>query len=55
MIRKSIIFTDVPLLKAFLYRERFQLVVFFYFKGAPLSKFARHFPAVLEYECEDRE
>ena len=37
MIRKSIIFTDVPLLKAFLYRERFQLVPFFYFKGAPLS------------------
>ena len=32
MIRKSIIFTDVPLLKAFLYRERFQLVPFFYFK-----------------------
>lgn len=55
MIRKSIIFTDVPLLKAFLYRERFQLVPFFYFKGAPLSKFARHFPAVLEYECEDKE
>jgi len=55
MIRKSIIFTDVPLLKAFLYRERFQLVPFFYFRGAPFSKFARHFPAVLEYECEDKE
>lgn len=55
MIRKSIIFTDVPLLKAFQYREFFQLVPFFYFKGAPFSKFARHFPAVLEYECEDKE
>lgn len=55
MIRKSIIFTDVPLLKAFLYRERFQLVPFFYFRGAPFSKFTRHFPAVLEYECEDKE
>ena len=31
MIRKSIIFTDVPLLKAFQYREFFQLVPFFLF------------------------
>ena len=55
MIRKSFIFTDVPLLKAFMYKKRFQLVPFSYFKGAPFSKFARHFPAVLEYECEDKE
>lgn len=55
MIRKSIIFTDVPLLKAFQYREFFQLVPFFYFEGMPFSKYSRHFPAVLEYECEDKE
>ena len=55
MIRKSIIFTDVPLLKAFQYRELFQLVPFFYFEGMPFSKYSRHFPAVLEYECEDKE
>ena len=48
MIRKSIIFTDVPLLKAFQYRELFQLVPFFYFEGMPFSKYSRHFPAVLE-------
>ena len=55
MLRKSIIFTNVPLLKAFLYRDRFQLVPFFYFEGAPFSKYAKHFPAVLEYKCEDKE
>lgn len=55
MIRKSIIFTDVPLLRAFRYKECFQLVPLFYFEGMPFSKYSRHFPAVLEYECEDKE
>lgn len=53
MLCRNIIFTKVPLLKAYRYRDVFQLVPFFYFKNMPFSKYAWHFPAVLEYEVRD--
>ena len=52
MLFKTIIFSDVPVLKGFKYRDRFQLVPFFYSKSAPISEYARHFPAFLEFEAD---
>ena len=55
MLFKTVIFSDVPVLKGFKYRDRFQLVPFFYSGAAPMSKYAKHFPAFLEYEAEKME
>lgn len=55
MLFKTIIFSDVPVLRGFKYRDKFQLVPFFYSKSVPMSKYAKHFPAFLEYEAEDAE
>lgn len=55
MICRSIIFTNSPLLKAYKYGELFQLVPFFYLSDAPFSKYASHFPAIIEYQVEDVE
>lgn len=55
MLFKTIIFSDAPVLKGFRYRDRFQLVPFFYSGAAPMSKYAKHFPAFLEYEAEKME
>ena len=53
MLCRNIIFTKVPLVKALRYKDVFQIVPFFYFKNMPFSKYAWHFPAVLEYEVEN--
>ena len=53
MYCKSIIFTKAPLLKAFRYRDSFQLVPISYSQYAPFSMYASHFPAFLEYEVYD--
>jgi len=53
MLCRSIIFTKVPLVKALRYKEIFQLVPFFYFAKMPFSKYAMHFPAVLEYDVDN--
>ena len=53
MLCRNIIFTKVPLVKALRYKDVFQIVPFFYFKNMPFSKYARHFPVVLEYEVEN--
>lgn len=50
MLFRIIIFTKVPLTKAYRYRDVFQLAPFFYFPNMPFSQYAWHFPAVLEYE-----
>lgn len=52
MLFKTIIFSDVPVLKGFRYRNRFQLVPFFYSESAPRPEHTRHFPVFLEYEVE---
>ena len=52
MLFKTIIFSDAPVMKGFRFRDRFQLVPFFYSGAAPMSKYAKHFPAFLEYEAE---
>lgn len=53
MLNRNIIFTNAPLLKAFRYRDVFQLVPIFYSSQAPISAYAGHFPAFLEYEVEN--
>jgi hypothetical protein len=55
MFCRSIVFTKTPLLKAFRYRDKFQLVPIIYAKNAPLSIYVRHFPAFLEFQVEDCE
>ena len=55
MICRSIIFTNSPLLKAYKFGELFQLVPIFYLSDAPFSKYAIHFPAILEYQVEEIE
>lgn len=52
MLFKTIIFSDVPVLKGFKYRNRFQLVPFFYSESAPRPEHTGHFPVFLEYEVE---
>lgn len=53
MLYRNIIFTNAPFIKAFRYRDVFQLVPFFYSSQAPISVYASHFPAFLEYEVEN--
>jgi len=55
MVTRNIIFTNSPLLKAYKYGELFQLVPFFYLSEAPFSKYATHFPAILEYRVGEVE
>ena len=55
MFCRSIIFTNSPLLKAYRYRDKFQLVPITQTINAPLSTYARHFPAFLEFQVEDCE
>lgn len=55
MIVRNVIFSDAPLLKAYKYGELFQLVPFFYLSDAPFSKYATHFPVILEYQVEEIE
>lgn len=55
MLFKTVIFSEVPVLKGFKYRNRFQLVPFFYSRAVPMSKYAKHFPVFLEYEAEEME
>ena len=55
MFCRSIVFTKTPLLKAYRYRDKFQLVPIVHAKNAPLSIYARHFPAFLEFQIEDCE
>jgi hypothetical protein len=52
---RNIIFTNAPLLKAFRYRDLFQLIPILDSKKAPISKYARHFPAFLEYRVDAKE
>lgn len=53
MYYKTILFTKAPLLKAYRYRNVFQLVPIFYSQTAPFSKYASHFPAFLEYVVDE--
>ena len=55
MYYRSILFTDTPLMKAYRYRDKFQLVPIFYLPTAPISIYAKHVPCVLEYQVEDVE
>ena len=55
MYCRNIIFTDAPLMKAFRYKDCFQLVPIFYSQKAPISVYASHFPCFLEYVIEDAE
>lgn len=55
MYCRSVIFTDVPLMKALRYRDVFQVVPLFYFPKAPFSVYAQHFPCFLEYEADVKE
>jgi len=55
MYCRKIIFTNTPLLKAYRYRDLFQIVPIFYSSKAPFSYYASHFPAFLEYQIEDNE
>ena len=55
MYCRSIIFTETPLMKAFRYRDVFQLVPIFYSLNAPISVYTRHFPAFLEYQTDNVE
>lgn len=55
MYCRNIIFTKAPLLKAYRYRDIFQLVPIFYSQNAPLSQYSCHFPAFLEYSYENIE
>lgn len=54
MYCRNIIYTNAPLLKAYKYRDVFQLVPIFYSSEAPISYYARHFPAFLEYKVDDK-
>lgn len=55
MYCRSIIFTKAPLLKAYRYKDIFQLVPIFYSRTAPFSKYASHFPAFLEYVVDEND
>lgn len=55
MFYRSIIFTEAPLMKAYRYRDKFQLVPIFYMPTAPISIYASHIPCILEYQVEDIE
>lgn len=55
MLKRSIIFTNAPLLKGFKYRDLFQLVPIYHFSGAPKSAYMTHFPAFLEYKTSGLE
>ena len=55
MYCKNIIFTEAPLIKAFRYKDYFQLVPIFYSTKAPISHYASHFPCFLEYEADVKE
>lgn len=52
---RSIIFTEAALMKAYRYRDKFQLVPIFYMPTAPISLYASHIPCVLEYQVDDVE
>ena len=52
MFCRSVVFSNAPLFKAFRYRDVFQLVPFFYFKDAPFSRYAYHFPIFIEYKVD---
>ena len=52
---RNIIFTNAPLLKAFRYRDLFQLIPILDSKKAPMSRYASHFPAFLEYRVNTKE
>jgi len=52
---RNIIFTNAPLLKAFRYRDLFQLIPISDSKKASISRYARHFPAFLEYKVDMQE
>lgn len=52
---RNIIFTNAPLLKAIRYRDLFQLIPISDSKKAPISRYARHFPAFLEYKVDMQE
>lgn len=53
MYCRKIIFTNAPLLKAFKHRDLFQIVPIYYSSDAPLSYYASHFPAFLEYQVDE--
>lgn len=53
MIKRSVIFTNAPLLKGFRCRDLFQLVPISYFPNAPKSAYMTHFPAFLEYKVDN--
>lgn len=53
MLKRSVIFTNAPLLKEFRYRDLFQLVPMSYFPNAPKSAYMTHFPAFLEYKVDN--
>lgn len=55
MFYRSIIFTEAPLMKAYRYRDKFQLVPIFYMPTVPISIYASHIPCILEYQVEDIE
>lgn len=55
MYYRSIIFTEAVLLKAYRYRDLFQLVPIYYLPNAPLSPYARHIPCLLEYYADEKE
>ena len=42
-------------MKAFRYRDKFQLIPIFYMPTAPLSIYASHIPCILEYQVDDIE
>lgn len=52
MLFKTIIFSDAPVLKGFKYKNKFQLVPILYTETTPMSRYAKHFPAFLEYEVD---
>lgn len=53
MYCRNIIYSNAPLLKAYRYKDAFQLVPIFYASNAPFSYYAAHFPAFLEYQIND--
>ncbi len=55
MYNRSIIFTKTPLLKAYRYKDIFQLVPISYATSAPISLYTCHFPAFLEYKSANEE
>lgn len=52
---RNIIFANAPLLKAYRYRDLFQLIPIYVSDKAPLSRYASHFPAFLEYKVDMKE